>query len=130
MTKRKIAVFGILILCFLAISMLLKGQTYVIELPEDSIGSIVVRSGGEIREYSDRNDIYDILSHFDGVVLKRGNKIDHRENGSLCSVDFFSADGSEKVFRVIIKDWDCIQITAQDLEFPFDAREVVALFAQ
>lgn len=138
MSKRKTAVFGILILCIIisVFALLFKGQTYVIELSEDSIGAIWVRNAGtgEIREYSERNDIHDIVSYFDGVVLKGGRNVDSRGNGGdLYWVRFFSSDGHEIVFHVTISDVDHIQIITKDkhrIEFPFDARGIAALFAQ
>ena len=138
MYKTKGLIYGMLIFCIAMFAFLLvcNGQTYVIELSEDNIGYIVVRNAGtgEIREYSDRNDIHDIISYFNGVVLKGGHNVDHRGNGGdLYWVRFFSSDGSEVVFRVTISDMDHIQIitnTKHQIEFPFDAREIVALFAQ
>ena len=85
MCKTKGLIYGMLIFCIAAFAFLLvcNGQTYVIELSEDNIGYIVVRNAGtgEIREYSERNDIHDIISYFNGVVWKGGHNVDPRGHG-------------------------------------------------
>lgn len=133
MHKRINVVLWVIILCFLvcALIFVLRDEKYTIELLEDDIGYIEVWDGltGESQRYLDRDDIHDIISCFNGVLLERGHEVDHSYNGSLYRIDCFSYGNTEEspVFSVIIKDMEHIQIS--ELEFPFDTHEIVDLLS-
>ena len=98
-----------LILLMLVLVLFFKGQKYVIELSEENVGYIEVwdANTGELRKYSNRDDILDIVSCLNGLVLTQGKKINHTQNGSLYRVVCFSTDENEgTIFGATIKDME------------------------
>lgn len=116
-----------LALLILILTLIFRGETYSVEIPEDDVGYIEVWDGntGEIRSYSNRDDIRHIVSRLNGVVLKGGRDADRSENGCLCRITCFPSDGEEKepLFRAVIKDRNRMQIN--EVTFPFDAGELL-----
>ena len=97
-----------LILLMLVLVLFFKGQKYVIELSEENVGYIEVwdANTGELRKYSNRDDILDIVSCLNGLVLTQG-QINHAQNGSLYREVCFSTDENVgTIFGATIKDME------------------------